>query len=319
MRAIFVMLCAFGLMSFGSCADNAGVVERDPPVEVVTPPLGVGYSLAISKFTAAKLNHAKSAGITYVEASGMGLFVDDQRNFKMTDAEIIEKLTAAKNAADAAGIDVWSVHMPFGQNIDLSLGDEAARQHVVAMHQKLLGFLKILDPEIILFHPSYYLGLNERDMRKSQMLKSAVELDESVREIGATMVIENMLGPELLAGSDRERPLMRSVEETQELFQRLPGTIYSAIDMNHIKNPERLIRAMGARLKSVHIADGSGAAENHYFPCSGEGANDWPAILGALEEVGYAGPFLYESAFSDEQDLVKCYQTLYNAYIQNKK
>ncbi|MEC3880521.1 sugar phosphate isomerase/epimerase family protein [Parapedobacter sp. 10938] len=66
--------------------------------------------------------------------------------------------------------------------------------------------------------------------------------------------------------------------------------------MNHIKHPERLIRALGKRLKHVHIADGTGDAENHWLPCSGKGNNDWPAILAALDEAGYAGPFMYECA-----------------------
>src|SRR5690606_32506765 len=102
-------------------------------------------------------------------------------------------------------------------------------------------------------------------------LKSATELDAAVREIGSTMVIENMLGPALTVGADRERPLMRTVDETVELFQRLPSTVYLAVDMNHIKNPENLIRALGNKLRTVHVADGTGEAENHYYPCSGEG------------------------------------------------
>ncbi len=80
-----------------------------------------------------------------------------------------------------------------------------------------------------------------------------------------------MLGFDLLVDAKRERPLMRTVEEAVELMNRLPEDIYSAIDMNHIKYPEKLILAMGKRLKSVHIADGTGKQENHFFPCSGQG------------------------------------------------
>jgi hexosaminidase len=307
------------LLSFSACDSGSDTPKpEEPKTETPVAPLKIGYGLGIGNFTPEKLQYAKSVGITFVEASGMSTFLDGNRKFKLTDEEIIKKLTDAKKAADAAGIKVWSVHMPYGQNIDLSIINEADRQDVVAKHIKLVTFLKILEPEIILFHPSYYLGLNERDMRKSQLIKSAIELDEAVRGIKATMVIENMLGPELLASNGRERPLMRTVEETQEIFTRLPKTIYSAIDMNHIKNPEMLIKAMGSRLKTVHIADGTGAAENHFFPCSGEGKNDWNAILAALDEVGYTGPFMYESAFKDEKDLITCYQTLYNNYINSK-
>src|SRR5690606_35502362 len=176
---------------------------------------------------------------------------------KLTDEQIVAKLTEAQRFADEVGINIWSVHMPYGQYIDLSLIEETAREEVVAVHEKMEAHLEILEPEVILFHPSWYLELNERDSRKSQLVKSATQLEESVRAIGATMVLENMLGPELLASGGRERPLMRTVEEVQEIFQRLPSTIQLAVDMNHIKNPENLIRAMGSRLKSVHVADGT--------------------------------------------------------------
>lgn len=312
-----ILLACF--LSFSACDSGKDEPKPEEPAkEDPVAPLKIGYGLAIGNFTAEKLTYAKSVGVSYVEASGMSLFLDGNRNFKLSDEEIIKRLTEAKKAADAAGIKVWSVHMPYGQNIDLSIINEEDRQDVVDKHKKLIGFLKILEPQIILFHPSYYLGLNERDRRKSQLIKSATELDKAVQSINATMVLENMLGPELTASNGRERPLMRTVEETVEIFQRLPKTIYSAIDMNHIKNPENLIKAMGSRLKTVHIADGTGAAENHFFPCTGEGKNNWNAILAALEEVKYTGPFMYESAFEDEKDFATCYQSLYTNYINSK-
>src|SRR5690625_7930321 len=104
--------------------------------------------------------------------------------------------------------------------------------------------------------------------------------------MGAQMVVENMLGPKLMKG-DVERPLLRTVEETMELFDRFPSAVGLAIDMNHIKNPEILIRRMGHRLKTIHVADGTGEAEDHFFPCSGDGQYDLIAILYALFEVYY--------------------------------
>ena len=305
------LLIFFSLLMTSCKADHI-----KPTPEVLIPPnapklLEVGYSVAITQIAKDKMNKAAMAGIKYVEASGMSTFIDKNRNFSKTDEEATAIMANAFKAANDAGIKIWSIHMPFSEEMDLSTIDEEDRKKVVEGHKKLLEYLKILKPKIILFHPSYYLDPpNQRDMRKSQMIKSAIELDEAVRAIGAEMVLENMLGPELMSGS-RERPLMRTVQETMELFNRLPKTIYSAIDMNHIKNPEVLVRAMGKRLKSVHIADGTGKAENHFFPCSGEGQNNWIEILRALDEVGYTGPFMFESAYESEQALMDCYQSLY--------
>jgi hexosaminidase len=278
--------------------------------------LRLGYSIPIDKITPESMTYAKANGIDCIETF-LGPYVDTARNFKFTDEEITAKLKAAKKAADDAGIQIWSVHMLFGKHIDISFPDEVERQKVMELHKKILSFCTILKPKLILFHPSWYLGLNERDVRKSQMIKSANEMNKVVKAMNATMVIENMLGPALLVDAKRERPLCRTVEETVEIMNKLPNDIYSAIDLNHIKNPEKLILAMGARLKTLHVSDGTGKAENHFFPCSGQGQNDWVAILAALNTVKYNGPFMYECAYKDAKDFKPCYDTLYQSFIQS--
>lgn len=321
-----LLLSLMLIVGFISCTANSVSADRaddhkEPPQKGITPPLQVGYSIPIGggKFSLKSLKYAKSVGVDFVEVSGIGFFVDQNRKFKCNEQEIIEKLEQVKKNADEAGIKIWSIHMPFGQNIDLSLTDEKDREEVVAMHSKLVGYLKILKPKIMLFHPSYYLGLSERDRRKAQLIKSAIALDKKVQEINAIMVIENMLGPELLKDADQERPLLRTVEETQEIMAHLPESIGLAIDLNHIKNPEKMILAMSGRLKTLHVADGTGEREDHYFPCSGKGKNDWTKIMVALEKVDYTGPFMFESAYTDEADLLQCYRSLYKDYLDQTK
>lgn len=310
------LIILFSLLFYSCEAEEPKTTDDLPEVEEPQP-LEIGYSVPVTRITVEKMTHAYESGIRHVEASGMNTFFDKKGVYSKTDEEVKQIMLDAKAAADAAGINIWSVHMPFSQAMDLSTIVEEDREKVVQGHARLLKHLEILQPEIILFHPSYYLDPpGQRDLRKSQLITSALELDAAVRDIGATMVLENMLGPELMKG-DRERPLMRTVAEVSEIFNRLPKSIGLAVDMNHIKNPEIMIRKMGDRLKSVHIADGTGKAENHYFPCSGEGENNWVDILAALDEVKYSGPFLYESAYDDEMDIVECYlQNLYPKYIK---
>lgn len=280
--------------------------------------LRTGYNTSIADVNAATMNAAKAAGIEAIEVS-LSLYVDKMTyQFTTNEAEIVKQVSEAKKAADAAGIEIWSVHMPFSRKIDISLAKEDARKQVISLHKKVLEYCRILQPKIILFHPSWHLGLNQREVRKASMVKSAIALNEAVQSIGATMVIENMLGPNLLLDNGKmERPLCRTVEETVEIMDRLPQEIGSAIDMNHIKHPEKLILAMGSRLKSVHIADGDGEEERHYFPCSGEGQNDWTAILTALDKVGYTGPFMFETnKYKQLSDVKACYDTLYQNYVK---
>lgn len=157
----------------------------------IPEPLKVGYSLSINSFSLDTLKYARSADINFVEALGMNVFFDDQGNFVKNDEEVMKFMTNARNTADKAGIKIWSIHMSYSRYIDISTIDEEHRQRVVAQHVKLLEFLDILDPEIILFHPSYYLeSPGHRDQRGNKMIKSAKELNKAVKAIDATMVIE---------------------------------------------------------------------------------------------------------------------------------
>lgn len=283
-------------------------------------PLRIGFSISIANMTPEKMAYAKSVGVDCVEAS-LGYLLDEKEmTFKFSDEEAIAMVKQAKKAVADAGIEIWSIHMPYSKKIDLSLADEAERQKVITLQKKMLEYCHILKPKIILFHPSFFLGLNERELRKTQMIKSATELNTVVQAMHATMVIENMLGYQLLLyGGTQERLLCRTVEETVEIMNRLPKSIYSAIDLNHIKNPEKLILAMGPRLKTLHVSDGTGEKECHYFPCAGKGENNWTAILFALQAVHYTGPFMYESQYTDVKDFKTCYYSLYNEAFKAEK
>lgn len=54
------------------------------------------------------------------------------------------------------------------------------------------------------------------------------------------------------------------------------------------------IRLLGNRLKCTHIQDNHGERDEHIMPFMG--SVDWPPIVLALKESGYAGDFTYESA-----------------------
>lgn len=283
--------------------------------------LKVGASIGMKQMTPELMKYAKSVGIACLNVS-LNQFFDKQGHFNLKDEDITEIAKNAKKAADDAGLEIAGFHMPYGQHIDLSSIDETERERVVALHKKVFALCKILLPKVVLFHPSWYLSLNQRKEHISQMIKSAIELQKMISAAGAIMVIENMTGPRLhvtRGGVEYERPLCRSVEETMAIMKRLPSDIYAAVDMNHILHPEKLILALGSRLKFLHVSDGDGEHEYHYLPCLGKGMNDWNAILSALNEVGYTGPFMFECHYKDLKELPECYNELYKKWVAEKK
>lgn len=304
--------CLFVLLAVLSLSLPASGKEKYPP-------LRVGCSIGFNAVDYNRLKTMKEAGIDCIEISlGAGIFTHKEKS----DEEITARMKRARQAADSAGVEIWSIHMPFGKEIDLSQSDETIRQSTVALQRRILRFCKILQPRVILFHPSWYLGLNERPKRIVQLLRSVNELNPLVKEAGAIMVIENMLGHELLRNEKYERPLCRTVEEVELIMKQMPSDVYSAVDMNHIDNPERLIEAMGNRVKTLHVSDGNGRAECHYMPnpYSGKGDNDWNLIQQALYNAEYTGPFMYEvnsKEYNNPQELYECYQMLYRAFIES--
>lgn len=306
-RCFFLLSLAFPLNS----------LAQHNTTDVIPPPMEVGVSIGIKNITLEKLSYAKSVGISCINIS-LNPLVDKSGNINMNDRDIKELVLNVKRIVTKSGVTVSAFHMPFGKNMDLSLINEKARQRVVNVHKKLLRLCKSLEPDIVLFHPSWYLSLNQREEHIDQMVKSAIALNKAVASIGAIIVIENMTGPKLhveRGGVKYERPLFRTVEETMTIMAMLPPDIYAAVDMNHILHPEKLVLALGQRLKFIHVADGDGAHEYHYYPCSGKGMNDWTAIIGALYKAGYTGPFMYECHYKDLRDLAPCYNFMYNKYI----
>lgn len=273
----------------------------------------IGYALNIHSINQDKMDYAKSLGIDYIELANVGSLLDKNLQLKYDEEFWDAKVDSIDQILQRSGVSVWSIHMPFSQDLDLSTLDEQHRQKVVKAQLKVIQVLKRLKPQVILFHPSYYLELNKREARIEQLVKSVEELNKVITTDNMQMVVENMLGPELTVGK-RERPLLRTVEECEVIFDRLPANVGLAVDMCHIANPERLINKFGQRIKTLHVSDGNGKAETHYLPCTGQGENDWNLIFSALEAINYQGVFMYECKYSDEKELVDCYDSLWKKY-----
>lgn len=281
----------------------------------------IGYSVNIQAITKEKMLYAKSLGIRYIELSNIGSLLNKDLSLKYDQDYWKVKIGSLKAILDATGVKVWSIHMPFSQKIDLSQITESQREAVVQAHIQLIQVLSALKPQIILFHPSYYLGNNERELRISQLVKSVIELNTETRRHNIQMVVENMLGPQLTVG-ERERPLMRTIAECEEVFSVFPDDVGLAVDMCHIMNSELLIEKFGSRVKTLHVSDGDGLSEAHYLPCNKLGKNNWNLIFAALEKINYTGVFMYECKYTDEKELKDCYDFLeadYNKYKLNNK
>jgi sugar phosphate isomerase/epimerase len=92
---------------------------------------------------------------------------------------------------------------------------------------------------------------------------------------------------------------------SQEILRLIDGipSIGVNLDMNHLlqEKPEDFVRKVGSRIVTLHVADYDGIDEKHWLP--GKGIDNFPAIVQALQSVGYPGPWIFEFAGTPEEKI----------------
>src|SRR5690606_41534046 len=98
MKKIFLYLM-LGLFMAGIVSCSKGKHE----------PLETGFSISYKNITPERLQHARSVGIDHIEVSGMNALFDANRQLVDEKDSVFEQFNTIKAAADAAGINIWSV------------------------------------------------------------------------------------------------------------------------------------------------------------------------------------------------------------------
>jgi len=202
----------------------------------------------------------------------------------------------AREWADAAGVELWSVHIPFAKDLDLSDPSEEQRQSVVRYISELLDAYAPLKVKKLTIHPSYEITrpipVPERESRIAASRKSLVALARKAVSMNAQLAMECL--PRACLGN--------TSREVQRLIEGI-DSLGVCLDTNHLlqEKPEDFVRALGSRIVTLHVADYDGIDERHWLP--GTGINNWTAIVRALQEVGYPGPFLFECRGTPEEKI----------------
>lgn len=188
--------------------------------------------------------------------------------------------------AERHDVSITSVHLPFApfSEIDPASLDQSVRDHAVKIQTELLQAIGKAGIPLAIIHPS---GEPYQEEERLERLKLAIDTIRRVYEAacrnGVTLCLENL----------PRTCLCRTSDEMQAFLDAIPG-LQVVFDTNHSLQEDNVhyIHAVGSRIRSLHVSDYDFIDERHLLP--GEGKNDWPRILAALEEAGYQGRFLYE-------------------------
>lgn len=242
----------------------------------------VGAASCIFKdqvFTLEDLSHMVAKGVTAME-------MDMQNHWsRWPVCDLKNAWQHIGNHAKGIGLTVWSLHIPFGWDDDLSSLREYHRKAIVARHSALIVAAKeTLGIEKAVVHPSFEpIPENEREERIKRVRESLSDLCDGAEKVGVQVAVEDL--PRSCLGNTAEE-MLRIIDGIDKL-----GV---CCDTNHLltERTEDFIRALGSRIATVHLSDYDFINERHWLP--GKGLNDWETILAALEDAGYSGPAMFE-------------------------
>lgn len=185
--------------------------------------------------------------------------------------------------AEEAQIDIWSVHLPYGKDYDMSEPDDARRRENVSKIAKAIEACRLLKAEKFILHPGIGSKTNEeRALRIDACRKSLPQVIVVAARYDSKITIECMPGTGVGNTSDEMLKIVDGIEG-----------IEVCCDVNHLfqEKPEEFIEKMGGYITTLHLSDYDGR-ERHWLP--GEGIINFNNVIGALEGSGYNGPFMFE-------------------------
>lgn len=239
------------------------------------------------------------AGFTHVEYS-------DQSRPSFLDSPD-DELERIRACADSLGLVLWSAHSPSAM-VDLADPDPAKRAEAFDVHCRCLEGLAALGiPHFVVHQVS--TAENDPEERLRVGLDAVMRLRFVAQDFGIRLLVENF-----------------TIFDPEDLldFVDLAGEdgLGIVLDTGHEwqmgRDPAEGIRMSGPQLRSVHLHDnhGEGSIDEHLPP--GMGTTNWPAVLDALDEVGYAGPLMMEviphveatKGMSPEELTNACYENM---------
>ena len=218
-----------------------------------------------------------AAGIEVVEISLPGKPIDELREFACEAYALLKK----------SGMTLWSVHLPFGRQLDISATDESERARVIGELKLSIDLARGLGAKALVVHGSSEPNAEEsRPARMEACERSLKELQ--IYADPMRLAVENL--PRTCIG--------RAGWEVEKLSSACAGVCF---DVNHllIEDHNAFLDKAENRVITTHLSDYDGVDERHWLP--GMGIVPWKLVYDRLIAAGYSGPFLFELGLNAEK------------------
>lgn len=206
-----------------------------------------------------------------------------------------EAIWEAKQAAEMCGVELCQSHLPFYNFAAPGCEELELRE---AMTMRSLEASAMLGVKWTVFHagnaPDAVLNIRESKRRTLEYLKP---LWERAGELGVGIAIENLFVPSYLHKSRRYCSNVEDVIDLVDTLGQNAGVCWDFGHANLVGDDQRdCLRAVGSRLKVIHVHDNNGVHDEHNVPYVNSGNVNWEEILPVLGKIGYRGNFNFEVA-----------------------
>lgn len=188
--------------------------------------------------------------------------------------------------ASEAGIELWSLHLPFSDKLDISSPIDEDRKLTMRTNKMLICAAATADIKTIVLHPSAEpISDDVRTTRLDQSRTNIMILAELCHKYSLTLAVENL-------------PRTCLCNTSTEMAELLAGTgVTVCFDTNHSLQEDDTeflshILNSGLTVSTLHISDYDFIDEKHRLP--GDGVVKWRSVLQLLERNDYSGPLMYE-------------------------
>lgn len=233
---------------------------------------------------------------------------DINRFFDASVSELEHFFTPHKKAAEASGIAIHQVHMPYP--IYVPAGEKDINDYLWnEVAPKSMQLCHFLDCPYIVIHGlklAKYLGSEEEEWKRTEEFIDSIA--PMAKEMGIIICIENLY--ESIGGHLVEGPccnVRKAVERIDRINDRYHAEVLGfCFDTGHANlvgiDFESFLTALGDRLKVLHIHDNDGIQDLHQIPFTftktreNKSSTDWEGFIRGLRNIGFDKTLSFETA-----------------------
>ncbi|HOL21500.1 MAG TPA: sugar phosphate isomerase/epimerase family protein [bacterium] len=245
-----------------------------------------GYNLLGYQSTEEIIELCKYAGIPAIEM-----------NSGFTNGRANKELEEMGKQYKDAGIELYSFHLPFSQEDDISSFYETKRREIVNRLIRVMEQASLIGCKIVILHPStvpFCIEVEGLDRYVSQMGKSIETLIPAAERLNLTIALENML-PSIDGerfGSSPEHFIIFAEKFAHPHFGFCLDTGHANVSCES-DGPSIFFEVMRKHLVAFHIQDNPGDRDLHLAP--GYGLINWNVLFRKMAEIKFSHPACIET------------------------